>query len=129
MVRLLGIQNLPMFFGASKEILIRAGELRNNPTEAEKTLWEILKNKKLNRLKFRRQHPINSFIADFYCHEKKLVIEVDGPIHENINQIEHDNIKDTVFNNLDIKVLRIKNNDIFNDIINVRNRIISFVNH
>lgn len=55
-------------------------------TEAEDILWKHLRNKKLNGLKFRRQHPLDIFIADFYCHEKKLVIELDGGIHDILEQ-------------------------------------------
>jgi very-short-patch-repair endonuclease len=66
-----------------------AGELRKNPTHAEKKLWNALKNRQLLNSKFLRQHPIfyqynrqrNFFIADIYCHEIKMVIELDGHIH------------------------------------------------
>ena len=60
--------NDDMFFGASPEIFRRAQELRNKMTPAEKLLWEQLKGKKIFGMKFRRQHPLYSFIADFYCH-------------------------------------------------------------
>jgi cyclase len=70
-----------MFYGALPLIFERADGLRKNPTEEEKILWERLKAKKLG-VKFRRQHPIWNYIADFYCHELKLVIEVDGSIHD-----------------------------------------------
>jgi very-short-patch-repair endonuclease len=66
-----------------------AGDLRKNPIPAEKKLWIKLKNRQLLNLKFLRQHPIfyqynnqkNFFIADFYCHEIRMVIELDGHIH------------------------------------------------
>jgi very-short-patch-repair endonuclease len=73
-----------------KVIKKHAGELRLDMTDAELLLWQQLKNRKLSGYKFLRQHPIvykadfkglNYFIADFYCHEKKAVIELDGPIH------------------------------------------------
>lgn len=69
-----------------------AKNLRRFSTEAESILWEILQNRKFRDLKFRRQHPIGRYIADFYCHEIKLVIELDGKIHE--NQKEYDEIRD-----------------------------------
>lgn len=59
-------------------------------TQAEEILWKHLRNKKLNGMKFRRQHPLDMFIADFYCHEKKLIIELDGGIHETPEQQEYD---------------------------------------
>jgi len=59
-----------MFYGASNIIFENAKQLRNKLTESEKILWEYIKEKKLG-VKFRRQHPISCFIADFYCHEKK----------------------------------------------------------
>ncbi len=71
-----------MFFGASKIIFENAKELRKNMTHAEKILWNHLKVKP-NGYKFRRQHPLGIYIADFYCHKLKLVIEIDGSIHDN----------------------------------------------
>lgn len=90
-------------------------------TESEKLLWEKIKNRKLAGFKFLRQHPIiykgdltrlNYFVADFYCDEKKLVIEVDGPVHE-ANK-EYDEFRDSELENLGIKVLRIKNEELAN---------------
>lgn len=69
-----------MFFGASPVIHKQAKELRKRETKAEKILWSFLSNHQLI-VKFRRQHPVNQFIVDFYSHELKLVIEVDGEIH------------------------------------------------
>jgi len=65
-----------MFFGASPEIFRRAEELRKQMTPAEQTLWEELKAKKVNGMKFRRQHPLNNFIADFYCHKQSLLLKL-----------------------------------------------------
>ena len=70
-----------MYYGATREIQEKAKFLRRSETAAEKIIWKHLKSRKLNGLKFRRQHPIFQFIADFYCHEIKLVIEVDGENH------------------------------------------------
>ena len=70
-----------MFYGASKNIFLRAIELRNNMTLAEKLLWEELKRKEIFIARFKRQHPIDIFVVDFYCHKHKLAIEVDGEIH------------------------------------------------
>jgi very-short-patch-repair endonuclease len=66
---------------ASFEKLTFAREQRREPSKAEKLLWRALRNGKLG-LKFRRQHPIDLFVLDFYCHEARLCVEVDGPLHE-----------------------------------------------
>ncbi len=111
-----------------------ARELRNNMTEAENLLWQELKGKKLAGYRFLRQHPIlykgnltryNYFIADFYCDEKKTVIEVDGPIHEESE--EYDEFRDSELQELGIKVLRIKNEELEN-MPEVLNRIKRFIN-
>ena len=71
-----------MWKGAPSEIFRHAEYLRNNPTEAETLLWEQLKKDPFKQYHFRRQHPIHHFIADFYSHRLKLIIEVDGEYHE-----------------------------------------------
>ncbi|MCA9920176.1 MAG: endonuclease domain-containing protein [Anaerolineales bacterium] len=63
------------------KILKHAREMRREPTEPERRLWQKLRRKQLDGYKFRRQHPIGRFIVDFYCHEAKLVVEVDGDSH------------------------------------------------
>jgi very-short-patch-repair endonuclease len=72
----------PMYFGAKPAIFKLAKELRKAETEAEKILWSKLNRNQILNLQFRKQHPINIFIADFYCPKIKLVIELDGSIHE-----------------------------------------------
>jgi len=79
-----------MFFGAKPEIFEKASVLRENMTQAEKILWEKLKDRTLFKQKFRSQHPIDIFIVDFYCHSLRLVIEVDGDYHLEKNQHEYD---------------------------------------
>ena len=71
-----------MFFGAVPEIFEFAKRNRANPTPAEEYLWNFLCKNQLNNLRFKRQHPIGNYIADFYCHSAKLVIELDGSIHK-----------------------------------------------
>ena len=78
------------YYGASKELIELAKEFRKKPTEAEEVLWNALRNNHFSGIKFRRQHPVKWFIVDFYCHEAKLVIEVDGGIHLAFPQAEHD---------------------------------------
>ncbi|MFN9558686.1 MAG: endonuclease domain-containing protein, partial [Dolichospermum sp.] len=79
-------------------------------TLAEKQLWQRLKNKQLLGFKFRRQQVIDRFIVDFYCHEVKLVIEVDGEIH-NYTQVE-DAIREEFLESLGLRVVRFKNEDV-----------------
>lgn len=105
--------------------------LRQLQTPEEKELWEMLRNRKLKRLKFLRQHPIiyshtqgrpQFFVADFYCAEKKLVIELDGKVHD--FQKDYDANRDSILNRLGLQVLRIKNEEL-NDIHSVLKRITS----
>jgi len=70
-----------MFYGASPLIFERAKELRKRMTETENILWNALRRKNRKGYKFRRQHPMSTYIADFYCHQLKLVIEIDGGYH------------------------------------------------
>lgn len=101
-------------------LLDNAKEMRSNPTEAESVLWLQLKGKKLG-VKFRRQHPIDSFIADFVCLDKKLIIEVDGEIH-NFQQ-EADALRTERLNELGYEVLRFKNEEVLADVDNVLTKI------
>jgi len=105
-----------MFYGAIPITFERAKVLRNNMTNAEKFLWQYLKNSQINGLKFRRQHPINIFIADFYCHQAKLVIEVDGEIHWQRENHEWDNGRTAELENFGLKVIRFSNNQVLNEI-------------
>lgn len=104
-----------------KSITELARELRNNPTPAERTLWPHLRKRRLNGYRFLRQKPIiysqrnykkDFFIADFYCAEKKLVLELDGGYHK--YQQQYDRNRDKVISALGIDVLRIKNEELQN---------------
>ena len=98
-------------------------ELRQELTEAEKLLWIELRNRKLNGLKFRRQHPLDKFIADFYCNEKKLVVELDGNVHaEKVNK-EYDETRTAMLAGLNIIVLRFKNEEVINNMKEVLKKI------
>ena len=104
----------------------RARELRRKETRSEAILWNELRNRKLHGYKFLRQHPIvynpygsgvKYFVADFYCDNKKTVIELDGPIHE--NNLEYDQFRDAEMMNLGLNILRIKNEELqkLNDVL------------
>jgi leucyl-tRNA synthetase len=105
----------------SKSITELARELRNNPTSAERKLWEYLRKRRLKGYRFLRQKPIiyeqrnhkaYFFIADFYCAETKLVIELDGKYHN--QQKEYDRNRDLVIEKLGLTVLRFDNEELQN---------------
>jgi len=116
-----------MFFGAKPEIHERARKLRNNITEAEEHLWQLLRRQQFYGYKFRRQHPIDIFIADFYCHELRLVIEVDGNIHKNAGASEYDSARTGELNRLGISVLRFTNNQVLYETNKVLDTIETFI--
>ncbi len=91
-------------------------ELRKNMTDAEKQLWSKLKMKQLKGLMFSRQKPLGEYIADFYCHQARLVIEVDGGQHFLDDTIEYDRIRDEFMMSSGIKVLRFTNTDVMENI-------------
>ena len=84
--------------------------------KAEKILWEQLRGKKWKNLKFRRQHSIRQFIADFYCHELKLVIELDGNIHHLKDVAQYDEYREKLIAEFGLKVIRFSNDEIFKDL-------------
>ena len=103
-----------MYFGTKPDILEKAKVLRKNMTAAEKVLWERLRNKQVLGLRFRRQHPIAFFIADFYCHTVRLVVEIDGKIHK--AQQEYDEGRTAEMERFDIQVIRFSNEEVKKDI-------------
>ena len=113
--------NKTMYFRASPETMNNARMLRENMTTTEKLLWERLKGKQILGLRFRRQHPIFIFIVDFYCHEARLVVEVDGEIHN--QQLEYDDGRTAEMEKFYIEVIRFSNDEIEQDIDEVINRI------
>src|SRR5262245_55901750 len=85
--------------------------LRENLTGAETLLWSRLRNRQVGEAKFRRQQIIEGFIADFYCHDAALVIEVDGPTHEP----QHDAERDAVFKGRGITTIRFTNTEVLEE--------------
>ena len=111
-------------------ILQRARELRHPQTAAEATLWRALRSRNLG-YKFRRQHPIDRFIIDFYCAQAKLCIEVDGDSHAEASQKEYDAARTPYLKELGYKVIRFTNNDVrynLNAVIEEILRIIKSIN-
>ncbi len=88
-------------------------ELRNNATAAEATLWGFLKKGQIDGLKFRRQHSVGEYVLDFYCPAKRLNIELDGGIHNEVMHDVHDEQRTNYLNALGITVLRYSNEVVF----------------
>jgi len=103
---------LPFHHNAKPKTFEQARFLKQLQTEAEACLWNFLRNRNLKGFKFRRQHPIDNYIVDFYCDECKLVIEVDGDIHNRHDNPEYDNNKTADLQVLGLKVLRFKNQEV-----------------
>jgi very-short-patch-repair endonuclease len=99
----------PMYYGATPDVFKKARELRRYETEAEKMLWTKLCRNQMLGLQFRRQHPINRFIVDFYCVKVKLVIEVDGKIHDIRENRVYDIGRSQILNDFEITVIRFTN--------------------
>jgi very-short-patch-repair endonuclease len=91
-------------------VLERARELRHPQTPAEQRLWATLRDRRLGGFKFRRQHPIDRFIVDFFCHECSLVVEVDGESHA--TQVEYDQARTEWLNDHGCTVVRFSNQDV-----------------
>ncbi len=96
--------------GKKRELIERAREMRRNPTQAEDALWKVLRKKNLDGYKFRKQHPMGNYIVDFYCPEKKLVIEVDGGQHS--EQEEQDAERSRYLESRGCHVIRFWNNEV-----------------
>jgi very-short-patch-repair endonuclease len=91
-------------------------KLRTNQTPAERKLWKYIRRNQINNLRFTRQKPIGKYIADFYCHKLKLVIEIDGDRHFKNKEPEKDKIRDKFFKNQGLKVVRFNNLDVYKNI-------------
>ncbi len=98
-----------------------ARELRNDSTFEEQKVWKLLRNRRYKNLKFRRQHVIEGFVVDFYCHELKLVIEIDGKVHE--KQKDYDELRKLLIEEKGFIVIRISNEDINRDMNNLLQKI------
>ncbi|OGJ60806.1 hypothetical protein A3C52_04095 [Candidatus Peribacteria bacterium RIFCSPHIGHO2_02_FULL_51_15] len=107
-------------------ILKFARGMRKEPIEAEKILWKRLRDRKLGE-KFRRQYPFQSKILDFYCFEKKLGIEIDGPIHFGKEKKQYDKEREECLSEYGIRIIRLSNNEVLNDIDGVLEKIKKYI--
>jgi very-short-patch-repair endonuclease len=113
-----------MYYGAKPEIIRLANSYRLKPTAAEEVLWQEIRKLRNKGFIFRRQHPIEFYIADFYCRKIKLVIEVDGDIHLKKEVLMHDESRSGELERFGIKVLRFKNKDVIENKKQVLNEIL-----
>ncbi|GAB4011410.1 endonuclease domain-containing protein [Spirosoma migulaei] len=116
-----------MFYGASPQLFENAKKLREAMTPAELQLWEGLRANKLKGFRFKAQHPLSYFIADFYCHAAKLVIELDGDVHNSIDQQEYDLNRTSVLNEFGITVIRFRNEEVMWNLDVVLSKIAEFL--
>ncbi|SFC13146.1 Very-short-patch-repair endonuclease [Flagellimonas taeanensis] len=106
-----------------KELIQFRKKLRNNATPAEAFLWRHLKAKKLCGRRFNRQHSIKNYIVDFYCAAEKLVIELDGAVHQSSKVQEYDKKRTEILNELGYTVIRLENKMVFENLESVLSEI------
>ena len=104
-----------LHLGSKSQTFEHAKKLRHGSTDAEKKLWSLLRNRQLKGKKFRRQHALADYIADFYCHECKLVIELDGNYHKEQEAKQYDEARSLLLNEYKITVLRFWNAEVINE--------------
>jgi len=109
--------------GTTSNIVSAAQRLRQNLTPAEQILWQALKNRQLGGLRFRCQHPVGAFIVDFYCPKCRLVIEVDGEIHD--QRTEYDTARTIKLNQFGYRVVRFSNQDVMTNLDDVLRQILA----
>jgi very-short-patch-repair endonuclease len=107
--------NQPKHILNKKELKGYRISLRKNLTSAEASLWNLLKSRQIEGVKFRRQFSLGNYIADFCSPSEKLIIELDGAVHGEYHQIEKDTIRDQYLESLGYEVLRFENRLVFQD--------------
>ncbi len=108
--------------GTTPGIIAAARRLRQNLTSAEKILWEALRNRQLDGLRFRCQHAVGSFVVDFYCAECRLAVEVDGEIHE--QRVDYDTARTTKLQQFGLRVIRFRNQEVMTNLDKVLQQIL-----
>jgi len=102
-------------------------ELRKNMTDAERILWNVIRNRKLDGKKFRRQHSIDIYTVDFFCFEENLIIEIDGKSHDNVGSMQYDFKRDEKLKEMGYRIIRFRNEDIYYQLEFILNEIRSFI--
>lgn len=116
-----------LHLGAKASLYLHAKDLRHSQTEAEQKLWTLLRNKQLKGKKFRRQHAIAEYVIDFYCHECKLAVELDGNYHNKKEAKEYDKARTILLNERGITVLRFWNEEVMKEVEKVLEKIASYL--
>ena len=111
----------------NSELVSKARILRNNMTRAEIILWSRIREKKINGYKFRRQQIIFDYIVDFYCHDLKLIIEVDGEMHSLPENKKLDSKRDNILKLNGYHIIRLSNVEVETEINSAINKIISYI--
>ena len=117
----------PRVRGTTPEIEAMAREMRRSLTPSESLLWQSLRRRRLGGFRFRCQHPVGPFVLDFYCPACRLVVEVDGPVHE--AEKEQDQARTQQLNAYGYRVLRFHNEEVFNSMDAVLERILQAAQH
>jgi very-short-patch-repair endonuclease len=112
----------------SKKALKHARSMRRTPTASENKLWLALRNRRLNGLKFSRQVPIGSFIADFVCRERMLIIEVDGATHGDAHEVKRDETRSEFLKSQGYRIHRVWSRDVYENLDGVRESILLLLN-
>jgi very-short-patch-repair endonuclease len=99
-----------------QRFILKARHLRHRQTSSEGLLWQALRNRKLARWKFRRQHPIDRFVVDFVCLDARLVIEVDGATHSTNHDVSLDRKRTHHLEACGYQVIRFVNADIYDNL-------------
>ncbi|WP_420127501.1 endonuclease domain-containing protein [Longimicrobium sp.] len=111
--------------GASVELVEQARRFRHDQTDAEEVLWQMLRDRQLRGIKFRRQTPMGRFILDFYCPAARLVVELDGAVHD--QQQERDAARTDELEARGFRVIRFRNEEVFQALPSVLDRIAAAV--
>ncbi|WP_224485424.1 endonuclease domain-containing protein [Robertkochia aurantiaca] len=119
--------DLSMWKGANAQTFSKARELRGKMTPTENLLWNVLNEIPFRTHKFRRQHPFGHYILDFYSHQLKLSIEVDGEYHQQADQLEYDRMRTEFINFQGIKEMRFTNREIEDNLEDVIKQIHAFI--
>ena len=116
-----------MFKGAPAESFEKAKILRSNATNEEGIMWKMLNVGVFRLYKFRRQHPIHIYIADFYSHCLKLIIEIDGEYHNQKAQIQKDDKRNEILISQGVTVMRFTNDEVLNELSKIKTILLNYI--
>ena len=111
-----GRPRLPVADGVAYRTRRAAVDLRRRETESERVLWEALRDRRFLGRKFRRQQAVGPFVVDFFCAAERLVVEIDGSIHDGVDQIAADESRQRVIESVGMRVVRVRSELVLNDL-------------